>query len=80
MFGSNSAAIFRSILSRRARSVHGIIFLDPNLSNGILGVAFIFTRPVGAVLVDLLDKPVANSGLELSRYAASAALVVAIAI
>ena len=64
MFGSNSAAIVRSILSRRARSVRGIIFLDPNLPNGILGVAFIITRPVGADLVDLLDKPVAKGGLE----------------
>ncbi|MFM9874097.1 MAG: hypothetical protein ACKVQS_11615 [Fimbriimonadaceae bacterium] len=42
--------------------------------------AFIITRPLGAVVGDLLDKPVAKGGLELSRYAASAALVVAIAV
>lgn len=42
--------------------------------------AFIITRPLGAVVGDLLDKPVAKGGLELSRYAASAALVVAIVI
>ena len=38
--------------------------------------AFILTRPLGAVLGDLLDKPVAKGGLALSRVAASATLVV----
>ena len=38
--------------------------------------AFILTRPLGAVLGDFLDKPVAKGGLELSRYSASAALLV----
>jgi len=38
--------------------------------------AFILTRPLGAVLGDLLDKPVAAGGLALSRYSASAALLV----
>lgn len=42
--------------------------------------AFIITRPLGAVVGDFLDKPVAKGGLELSRYTASAALVVAIAV
>lgn len=42
--------------------------------------AFIVTRPLGAVVGDLLDKPVAKGGLELSRYTASAVLVVAIAL
>lgn len=36
--------------------------------------AFILTRPLGAVLGDFLDKPVAAGGLELSRYSASAVL------
>lgn len=40
--------------------------------------AFIITRPLGAVVGDFLDKPVAKGGLELSRYSASAALVAAI--
>lgn len=40
--------------------------------------AFIITRPLGAVVGDFLDKPVAKGGLELSRYTASAGLVVAI--
>ncbi len=38
--------------------------------------AFILTRPLGAVLGDFLDKPIAKGGLELSRYSASAALFV----
>lgn len=36
--------------------------------------AFILTRPLGAVVGDLLDKPISKGGLELSRYSASAAL------
>jgi uncharacterized membrane-anchored protein len=42
-------------------------------------IAFILTRPLGAVVGDFLDKPVANGGLELSRYTATAVLAVAIA-
>jgi uncharacterized membrane-anchored protein len=37
--------------------------------------AFVLTRPLGAVLGDLLDKPLASGGLALSRYTASAALM-----
>jgi uncharacterized membrane-anchored protein len=37
--------------------------------------AFILTRPLGAVVGDFLDKPHAQGGLALSRYAASAALL-----
>lgn len=40
--------------------------------------AFILTRPLGAVVGDFLDKPVASGGLELSRLAASAVLSAAI--
>jgi uncharacterized membrane-anchored protein len=38
--------------------------------------AFVLTRPLGAVVGDLLDKPIASGGLSLSRYTASAALLV----
>lgn len=38
--------------------------------------AFVLTRPLGAVVGDYLDKPVASGGLALSRYSASAALLV----
>lgn len=37
-------------------------------------LAFILTRPLGAVVGDFLDKPVAHGGLELSRVAASLVL------
>jgi uncharacterized membrane-anchored protein len=41
--------------------------------------AFILTRPLGAVAGDFLDKPTSNGGLALSRYTASAVLIVAMA-
>ncbi len=39
-------------------------------------VAFILTRPLGATVGDLLDKPHASGGLALSRVYASAVLIV----
>ena len=41
--------------------------------------AFILTRPLGAVVGDFLDKPHADGGLALSRFAASGALLAIIA-
>jgi len=38
--------------------------------------AFILTRPLGATVGDLLDKPIANGGLALGRFSASAVLLV----
>jgi uncharacterized membrane-anchored protein len=38
--------------------------------------AFILTRPLGAVVGDLLDKPLSDGGLNLSRYSASAVLLI----
>ena len=40
--------------------------------------AFILTRPLGAVIGDFLDKPFSKGGLALSRYTASASLLVLI--
>lgn len=40
--------------------------------------AFILTRPLGATLGDLFDKPVSNGGLAFSRYTASLVLAVLI--
>jgi uncharacterized membrane-anchored protein len=42
--------------------------------------AFVLTRPLGAVVGDFLDKPLAQGGLELSRYTATGALLAAIII
>ena len=36
---------------------------------------FVLTRPLGAVVGDLLDKPIDHGGLALSRFGASAALM-----
>jgi uncharacterized membrane-anchored protein len=41
--------------------------------------AFILTRPLGAVAGDFLDKPASDGGMALSRYSASAALIVLMA-
>jgi uncharacterized membrane-anchored protein len=43
---------------------------------GLFWAAFILTRPLGAVVGDFLDKPTNAGGLALSRFTASAALVV----
>jgi uncharacterized membrane-anchored protein len=58
-----AAAHYRTALSRTA----------------LFWVAFILTRPLGAVVGDFLDKPISNGGLALSRYSASATLLVLIA-
>lgn len=42
--------------------------------------AFVLTRPLGATVGDLLDKPHASGGLELSRFGASALLAAFIAL
>ncbi len=53
------------------------LYLWSNVSRtGLFWAAFILTRPLGAVVGDFLDKPVSAGGLALSRYSASAALLV----
>jgi uncharacterized membrane-anchored protein len=42
--------------------------------------AFVLTRPLGAVVGDFLDKPVDHGGLALGRFAASAVLLLLIAL
>jgi uncharacterized membrane-anchored protein len=42
--------------------------------------AFILTRPLGATLGDLLDKPLSQGGMEISRFYASAILIIFILI
>lgn len=47
-----------------------------NISRTLLfWLAFVLTRPLGAVVGDFLDKPVSAGGLALSRYSASAVLL-----
>jgi uncharacterized membrane-anchored protein len=60
MLGAIAAAYFWTNISRTA----------------LFWAAFILTRPLGAVAGDFLDKPVSDGGMALSRYSASAALIV----
>jgi uncharacterized membrane-anchored protein len=51
-------------------------YLRTDVSRTLLfWAAFVLTRPLGAVVGDFLDKPVAAGGLDLSRYSASMVLL-----
>jgi uncharacterized membrane-anchored protein len=51
-------------------------YFRTNLSHtALFWAAFILTRPLGAVVGDLLDKPLSKGGLALSRYSASIAIL-----
>jgi uncharacterized membrane-anchored protein len=53
----------------------GAAYFFTNVSRALLfWSAFILTRPLGATLGDLLDKPAANGGFEIDRLQASAVL------
>lgn len=53
-----------------------LLYYFTNVSRTILfWIAFILTRPLGAVVGDFLDKPHDHGGLALSRYAATAILL-----
>lgn len=54
--------------------VAGACFFTRISRTGLFWAAFILTRPLGAAVGDFLDKPLADGGLALSRYAASAVL------
>jgi len=70
-----SAIIFGALLALIAA-----LYFFTNISRTTLfWSAFILTRPLGAVVGDFLDKPLDHGGLALSRYSASAALLLAIA-
>jgi len=70
-----SAAIFTALLALVA-----VAYCRTALSHTLLfWAAFVLTRPLGAVVGDFLDKPRAAGGLALSRYAASAVLLLFIA-
>lgn len=56
--------------------VAGAHFWTRVSSTLLFWTAFVLTRPLGAVLGDFLDKPLASGGLALSRYSASVVLLV----
>ncbi|MDR3393088.1 MAG: hypothetical protein P4L77_15275 [Sulfuriferula sp.] len=66
LFGAMLAVI--ALMYYRTRISHTVLFW----------AAFILTRPLGAVVGDFLDKPVSQGGLELSRFSASATLLLLI--
>lgn len=58
-----------------ALAVVAAAYFWTNVSRTLLfWVAFILTRPLGATVGDFLDKPLANGGLALDRFSASAVL------
>jgi uncharacterized membrane-anchored protein len=56
--------------------VTGLYFFTAVSRTLLFWAAFILTRPLGATVGDLLDKPVADGGLALGRFSASAVLAV----
>jgi uncharacterized membrane-anchored protein len=65
------AAVFAGLLALIAMA-----YLWTRMSRTLLfWAAFVLTRPLGAVVGDLLDKPLDHGGLAFSRYTASAVLV-----
>ena len=69
-----AAAVFGGLLL-----VTALLYYFTSISRVILfWAAFILTRPLGAVVGDFLDKPIAKGGLSLSRYSASLVLLVVI--
>jgi uncharacterized membrane-anchored protein len=59
--------------------VLALLYYFTSISRAVLfWIAFILTRPLGAVVGDFLDKPYSSGGLELSRYVATIVLLVLI--
>jgi len=71
--GYVGAAIIFSVLLALVAAAH---FWTQISKTTLFWVAFILTRPLGAVVGDFLDKPISSGGLALDRYSASAALLV----
>jgi len=71
---------FGAIVFGAVLVVVGGMYLWTRVSHTLLfWIAFILTRPLGATLGDLLDKPLAAGGLHLSRLYASLVLLAFIA-
>ncbi len=55
--------------------VAGAYFWSRISHTWLFWAAFVLTRPLGAVVGDFIDKPIASGGLALSRYSASVELL-----
>ena len=74
---TGAALLFGGLLTIVAAAYFWSHLIKLKVSHTLLfWAAFILTRPLGAVVGDFLDKPIAKGGLALSRYSASAALFV----
>jgi uncharacterized membrane-anchored protein len=60
--------------------IAALYFFTKTSRTALFWSAFILTRPLGATIGDLLDKPIANGGLNVSRFYASAILAVVIVV
>ncbi len=70
-----SAAVFGGLLAMVAA---GLLWRRCSRT-ALFWLAFVLTRPLGAVVGDFLDKPLAKGGLDLSRVGASLMLLLAMA-
>ena len=69
-----SAAVFGGGLV-----ILALLYYSTSASRTILfWIAFILTRPLGAVTGDFLDKPVEDGGMEMNRYILTAVLLIVI--
>jgi uncharacterized membrane-anchored protein len=68
---AGSAALFLGLLA----AVAAAYFWTRISRTALFWIAFVLTRPLGAVVGDFFDKPHAEGGLALSRYTASAILL-----
>ena len=60
--------------------IAGLYFFSQISRTLLFWSAFVLTRPLGAVVGDFLDKPLASGGLDLSRFGASIVILIAIII
>jgi uncharacterized membrane-anchored protein len=58
--------------------IAALYFFTKTSRTALFWSAFILTRPLGATIGDLLDKPIANGGYNVSRFYASGILAVVI--
>ena len=72
---TGGALVFSALLALVAASC----FWTQLSRTALFWAAFILTRPLGAVVGDFLDKPRSSGGLSLSRFVASAAILLFIA-
>ena len=71
---AGGAALFSTLLALIA----GLYFWTKISRTLLFWSAFVLTRPLGAVVGDLIDKPLNSGGFALSRYTASAVLIAVI--